>query len=254
MLKKWIPLLKVTVFTSQQNLERKEDWPSSVVCVGNKAVAQMKKGKVKKGYLTRPKKSKKKKRRRKTEEDMDSATEVAETDTDNDEPSDIHLGLLGSFGTATQNVANVADMSGSTMGIKGIFDYNILDGFGVKAQIGMDMLSVSGSAGSQEFETNINYLTIDMLIRYNMMFGSSFGIYLNGGMGIYSPMSTDLGSNAALQEDSISTTSLLILGAGVVIPLGGFQIQLGGDYLYFPPSDDVDTSVITGKLGLLFAL
>lgn len=220
---------------------------------GNQVVAQLKGGKARKGYRTRPKKGKKKKRRRKSEE-MESATEVAETDTNNDEPSDMYIGILGAFGSATQNVANVADMSGSSLGIKGVFDYNILDGFGVKAQIGMDMLTVSGTAGTQEFETSINYLTIDMLIRYNMMFGSSFGIYLNGGMGIYSPMSTDLGDNAALQEDSISTTSLLILGGGVVIPFGSMQIQLGGDYLYFPPSDDVDTSIIAGKLTLLFAL
>ena len=116
------------------------------------------------------------------------------------------------------------------------------------------MLSVSGSAGGQDFETSINYLTIDMMIRYNMMVSSSFGIYGNDGMGIYYPMSTDLGTNAALQEDSISTTSLLIVGAGVVVPFSSWQIQVGADYLFFPPSDDVETSVIAAKVGLLFAL
>lgn len=223
---------------------------------GNKAIAVLGKGKAKKGLLTRPKKSAKKKKRKKDlmEAPMEDASEVAEVDTGDDEGSDIMMGLLGAFGTATQNVTNVADMSGSTMGIKGIFDYELFSDLGVKAQIGLDQLTVSGNSGSQQFETSISYLAIDLLLRYNLMFGRSFGMYFNGGMGIYSPMTTDLGTNAALQEDSISTTSLLIFGAGFVIPFRSWQIQVGGDYLYFPPSEDVDTSVIAGKLGILFEI
>ena len=222
---------------------------------GDKAIAVIGKGKARKGYLTKAKAGKKKKRREDPiEEPMEEASEVAQTDADDDVGSGMMLGIMGAFGTATQNVANVADMSGSSMGFKGIFDYELFSGLGVKSQIGLDNVSVSGNSGSQQFETTISYLAIDLLLRYNWMIASSFGLYFNGGMGIYSPMSTDLGTNAALQEDSISTTSLLIFGAGFVIPFGSWQIQLGGDYLYFPPSEDVDTSVIAAKLGILFEL
>ena len=218
---------------------------------GRKVIAQLRKGKAKKRMLTRARKSRKKRR---DQETMEPAMEVAQADNDDNEPSDIMYGVLGAFGTATQNVKGVADMSGSSMGFKGIFDYNIIGGFGVKAQLGLDMISVSGSSASQDFATDITYLTVDMMIRYNWMFSNSFGLYGNLGMGIYSPMSTDLGTNAALEEDSISTTSVFILGAGAIVPFGSWAITGGVDYLMFPPSDEVDTNIIAAKVGVLFSL
>lgn len=90
-----------------------------------------------------------------------------------------------------------------------------------------------------------------MLLRYHLYNSSSFGFFINGGMGIYSPMSK---TSSALDPESISTTSILIFGGGVSFPLGGMNFFAGLDYFYFPPSEDVTTSVISGKLGLLFEL
>ncbi len=224
---------------------------------GNKVIAQLRKGKAAKRMRTITRKGKKKRRRQRREDpmEMENASDVAITETE--ERSDfpeMMFGLVGTYGQVTQSVTNVADMSGSLLGVKGVFDYELFDGLGVKARIGMDMLSVTGSSSGTDFQTDINYLTLDFFLRYYVMRSSSFGLFLNLGMGIYSPMSTELGDNAALQEDSISTTSLLIFGGGISIPLGSMELQLGADYYYFPPSDDVDTSAIGGKLGLLFAL
>ncbi len=219
----------------------------------DKVIAQLGKGKAGKGMLTASYKSKSP---RKTQpEATESASDVATTEGGSDEGKpNLLFGLMGSFGTATQNVANVADMSGSTMGFKGLIDYSLFDSLGVRARIGMDMLSVTGSSGTTNFETSINYLALDLLLRYNLFEMGSLGIFLNGGMGIYSPMSSELGAVQAIREDSISTTSLLIFGGGLSYSLSGtMQLFVGADYLYFPPSEDVSTSVINANLGLIFA-
>ncbi len=224
---------------------------------GNKVIGQLRKGKAASRMLTkaRNKGPRKKQRRRDDPMMMEDASEVAQTEVlERSEFPEMMFGLVGTYGQATQNVANVADMSGSLLGVKAVFDYELFSNFGVKARLGMDMLSVTGSNGGAEFQTDINYLTLDFFLRYYVIRGNSFGLFLNGGLGIYSPMSTDLGSNAALQEDSISTTSVGILGLGIAIPLGGMEIQLGADYFIFPPSDDVETSVFGAKLGLLFGI
>ena len=219
---------------------------------GRLVIAQLVKGKAKKGMLTIAQKTKKKRPRN---EPMEEATEMAETETETSEHPDMMFGILGAFGSATQNVSGVADMSGSSIGVKGIFDYELFSNLGVRARLGLDMVSVTGGT---DYTTDINYLTIDLLLRYYIYRGNSFGLFANLGMGIYSPMSTDMaggpGNVGALQEDSISTTSLLIFGGGASIPFGSWEIFVGADYLYFPPSDDVDTTVIAAKVGLLFAL
>lgn len=217
----------------------------------DKVIAQLLKGKGTKGLVTAatPTRSKKKTR----PSDVESASDVALTESPSTKTdSALQFGIMGSYGQAAQNVSGVADMSGSTMGFKGILDYSLFETLGVRARVGLDMMSVTGAAGNTNFETNINYLALDLLLRWYLMNSESFGLYLNGGMGIYSPMSTDLGTNQAIREDSISTTSLLIFGLGFSIPMGSMKLFAGVDYLYFPPSEDVKTTVISGNLGLLF--
>jgi hypothetical protein len=220
---------------------------------GNKVIAQLGKGKAAKGLISMPHSGGKKKSSPSID-DYEPASDIArdELSSGQKKKSDLRFGIMAGFGTATQNVTDVADMSGSTMAFKGLIDYTLFGGLGIRGRIGMDMFSVTGSAGSIEYQTDINYLTVDMLLRYNIVDSSSFGLFVNGGVGIYSPMSSDLGQNPAILEDSISTTSLLIVGLGASIPIGSMELFIGADYLYFPPSDDVSTSAISGKLGLLF--
>lgn len=222
---------------------------------GKKVIAQLKKGKARKGMKTKLRKTKKKKKME--EVGYEDASEVAQTET---EPSsgrpDMQYGFMGGFGSATQEVEGIANMSGSTMSFKGIFDYSLFDDLGVRARAGMEMFSVTGTNGATEYKTDLNYLTIDLLVRYYILNSSSFGLFANAGMGIYTPLSSDLGPAGAqaIKEDSISTTSLLIFGFGVSLPMGSWEIFAGADYFYYPPSDNVTTSAFGGKLGLLFEL
>jgi hypothetical protein len=223
---------------------------------GNKVIAQLRKGKAAKRMLTKPRKGRKKKRRQ-APMMMEEASEVAITEADErTEFPEMMFGLIGTYGQATQTVTNVAELSGSLLGVKAVFDYELFSGLGVQARLGMDMLSVTGTNNNVDYTTDLNYLTLDFFLRYYLMRSDSFGLFGNLGMGIYSPMSTELGpeGNPALQEDSISTTSVGIIGLGIAIPLGGMEFQLGADYYIFPPSDTVDTSVFGAKFGVLFAL
>lgn len=227
----------------------------------NMVIAQLGKGKAKKGYLTQVRGAgKKKSKKRRREEPMESAEEVAVVERDETSSrSDMMWGFLGGFGQASQNVTNVVDSSGSSMAIKGIFDYEIFSKLGVRARLGLDIFSLTGSSPTLgDFTTDLTYLTIDFLVRYHIVRSSSFGLFVNAGMGIYSPMTTDLtgGTNneGALDPDSISTTSLLIFGGGVSFPVSSWEIFIGADYHYFPPSEEVETNAIAGKIGVLFPL
>lgn len=223
---------------------------------GRNVIAQMGKGKAKKGMLTQLRKSKSRKRK-KQEPMYEEASEVADYESDyKKEGSDLLVGLMGGFGSSTQNVQGKADMAGSSIAVKGIIDYSLFEDLGVRGRFGLDMFSVAGSDGSVDYSTNINYLTVDLLLRYYLFKTSSFGMFVNGGMGIYSPMSNELTPTAtpAITAESIKTTSLLIFGLGAQIPVGGWKLFAGLDYFYFPKSENVSTQVIGGKLGVLFEL
>lgn len=221
---------------------------------GNKVIALLRKGKAKKGYGTMARKAKKRKSK---QSDYESASEVAQSDdssSSSSERPDLMFGVMGSFGSATQQVtgAVTADMTGSFMGGKFLVDYAIWGNFGVRGRIGMDMLSVSANDNGNEVQTDINYLSVDVLGRYYLM-NDAFKLFANAGFGIYSPMSETLSGNpTALDATSISTTSLLIVGLGAGFNIGSMELFFGGDYLIFPDSETVKTTAFAGKLGLLF--
>lgn len=217
---------------------------------GRNVIAQLQKGKASKGFYTSigaPKASSKSSASTSVEE----ADEVAEVETTNTKKSDLKFGLMLGYNSMTQNVSQVADMAGSSIAVKGIIDYSLFDQLGVRGRFGMDMMTVTGSADTSEYETSINYLTLDLLLRYNLMESKSFGLFVNGGLGIYSPMSSEL-TGGALDESSISTTSILILGLGASVPMGSWSLFGGLEYFYFPPSETVKTSAIGGNIGFLF--
>lgn len=222
---------------------------------GNLVIASLKKGKAKKGYKTKKRKGKKKKRMQ--ESSYEDASEVAQNENESSERPDLMFGLMGGFGSATQSVTGqfTGDMTGSLMGFKAILDYAMFGSFGVRGRLGMDMISVEGTSNTGSAATDINYLTLDLLLRWYALDSDSFKFFLNGGFGIYSPMSQDLSGTpvAALDESSISTTSIFIFGLGAGIPVGGMELFVGGDYLMFPKSDTVSTTAFAGKIGLLFA-
>ena len=222
---------------------------------GKKVIAQLKKGKAKKGYLTKFKSAGKKKAPLEDNVGYEDAEQVAQEEEIESSRPELLFGLMTGYGIANQKVTENAgsfDTSGSSIAVKGLLDYSLFEDLGVRARLGIEKFSVSGANPSnQDVTTDITYLSIDMLLRYFIVNSDSFGFFLNAGMGIYSPMSKESG---ALDPASISPTSLLMFGAGVSSPLGGMDLFLGGDYNYYPPSETVETNVITAKLGLLFEL
>ena len=223
---------------------------------GTKVLAQLKKGKAQKGFGTlaksggsAPKKA--------PQDDVgyEDAATMAQREEDSGGRPDLLFGLLGAYGSASQDVTSSTttfNTTGSSIAVKGLLDYSLFDDLGVRARVGLEMFNVSGSDNTlANVSTEITYLSIDMMLRYFIYNSSSFGVFLNAGMGIYSPMSKTSG---ALDPESISTTSILIFGGGLSLPMGGWELFAGLDYFYFPPSEDVKTSVISGKFGILFEL
>ena len=225
---------------------------------GRKALAKLSKGKAKKGYRTRVKKS-----RPKPDTNDYAATSASDNIISEDSQSgrpDMLFGILGGYGLASQTIdqgnGNTSSQSGSSIAVKGILDYSLFDAIGVRAQAGLEMFSVSGTGldvtnnnAVGTIKTDVTYLSIDVLLRWYIVKLDSMSFYFNGGVGILSPLSKE---TSALQEESISTTSILILGGGIAFPIGKMEIFVGADYYYFPPSEDVTTNVIGGKLGVLF--
>ena len=90
-----------------------------------KVIAQLKKGKARKGYMTKMKMAKKKK---KPEDDVgyEDASQVAqEEETDSGRP-ELLFGLMGGFGQATQSVTETGgsfDTSGSTAMISRVLSW-----------------------------------------------------------------------------------------------------------------------------------
>lgn len=226
---------------------------------GKNVLAIVSKGKAKKGYKTKIKKSKK---QTEVADSGDSYNEGNVVSEDNaPTKKDLLFGLLGGYGLASQSVNQGADgtsnQSGSSLAVKAIVDYSLFDEIGVRAHIGAEMFSVTGTgtnfqtATAGDIGTDITYLSIDVLLRYRFMISSSIFGYLNGGVGIWSPLSK---SSTSLDETSISTTSIFIFGGGIGLPIGSMDLFFGADYYYFPPSEDVSTSIISPKLGLIFEI
>lgn len=222
---------------------------------GRNVIAQLKKGKAAKGLYTSADGAAAPTAAAATEStesaSMEEASEVAENESANDSKSDLQFGLMFGYNSTGQDVVGIANMTGSSIAVKGILDYSLFDRLGVRGRVGMDMMSVAATAGDVTYETSINYLALDLLLRYNLVQSSSFHLFANGGLGIYSPMSSEL-TGGALKEDSISTTSILIVGLGIALPMGSWTLFGGLEYFYFPPSDTVTTSSVGGNLGILF--
>ncbi len=220
---------------------------------GKKAIATLKKGKAKKNYLTRMHGKKKKKG---TEDSMNTVDDIAVAQTDAENYSDIMVGLMGSFMMMEQNVASEVPvvMTGFPRGAKIVLDYSLTESFGLLVRAGMNLIQISGTDEKDNTsETKIDYLAMDLLGRYYFFRTKKFGAFINAGAGVYSPLSPEVsGDPPALDQDTISTTTLGIGGLGLQYSFGGWQLFASFDYFYFPPSDTVETTAFGGNLGILF--
>ena len=224
---------------------------------GRKALAKLSRGKAKKGYRTRVKKSKPKPDTNDYAATSEAGNVISE-DSQSSRP-DMLFGLLGGYGIASQDVvqtAGTSSQSGSSIAVKGLIDYSVFDDIGIRIQAGIEMFSVSGPGNLNDnastpgtLATDITYLSLDALLRWYLLDLGGMRLYISPGIGILSPLSNE---TSALKEDTISTSSIIILGGGIALPIGKMELFGGADYYIFPASENVKTSVISLKAGLLF--
>lgn len=167
-------------------------------------------------------------------------------------------GVVAGYGSAKQDVQQTAmtsSQSGSSIALKGVFDYPMFSSFGFRGMLGIEMFEVSGtgefanSPDTGDVGSDVKYLTADALMRWHVYKTKSMSFYLAGGMGILFPFSK---SSTAIIEDSIDSLVIGEFGGGVDIGFKSFVVPFDISYYYFPTGEDVKTNIISIKTGILW--
>jgi hypothetical protein len=156
-------------------------------------------------------------------------------------------GVIG-YGSTSQTVAvtkggvsETIAMTGSSISLKGFADLPISENFGV----------AGSSPNLGAVETKIMYLSADVLMRYLFLEGK-FRPFPLLGMGLHYPLSK---SSGVLDVQRISATTIFFLGGGFNYTLNEtMYLHATLEYGLFPPSNDVKTSLIAGRIGVGFNL
>lgn len=152
--------------------------------------------------------------------------------------------LRNSSGVSLGNV----DLSGSGFNLKGLFDYPLFAPIWFRAMAGVEQFVAGGTNNSNcgaECTIDITYLTADFWGRF--VFGSKHRWWLGAGFDLLFPLSK---SSTALDESSITNTSILAVGGGVDFVLqSGSYIPLQIEYGMYPESDQVEASAIMVRVG-----
>ena len=160
-------------------------------------------------------------------------------------------GLLG-IGMDSQSVTisnpttQTVAMSGMGYNLRVFGDMPFTDQLGGIARVGIEQMNLSGSGGAS---TTITYLSGDVLARFDIMQGT-FVPFVAAGISLNMPVA---------QSSSVLGT----IASVMTFPIdGGIRYSLDSDmyiialaeYLYFPASSNVTTSIIAirGGLGMRF--
>lgn len=149
-----------------------------------------------------------------------------------------------------------ASLSGTSFSAKGLFDYNIFDQVWFRGMGGMEGFNASGPSNcgdapnfNQACNAEIMYLAIDLWGRY-LFSMKDFRPWVGGGFSLLFPMTKKA---TALEEGSITNTSVMALGAGFdwfVSPT--LYIPFSVEYGLLPESDDVSANLIAIRVGVGF--
>jgi hypothetical protein len=222
---------------------------------GRKAIGLLKKGKADKGYTTTFKAAGKKPKA----PSVVVEDESAEEDDSSSQYPRPRMGVLAGYGMASQEVdqgsLGISSQSGSSIALRGLYDYPLFQSVYFRGMVGAEAFSVSGDGRPlsnlsvvTSTGTDITYLTMDALFHWSFSKSKSSSFYLIGGLGILYPMSK---SSDIIIEDSIDSLAIGEFGGGMEFHLNGYTLPFEVAYYYFP-SGDVTTNVISLKLGLLF--
>lgn len=222
---------------------------------GLKAIAQLKKGKAGKGFGTVFRSASKPGG---SLADSSEETSSSSSSSGGYNRMQSHWGAMFGYGVASQDVDqgnSVSAQTGSSMAIKGAYDYPLLSSVAFRALAGFELFSVSGmgeplnSTAQATVGTDITYLSLDGLIKWTFIDGKSFGFYVLGGVGFLYPMTK---SSDVIVEDSIESLAVAEFGGGFEYKWGKWVVPVDVTYYYFPSGEDVTTGLISIKVGLLF--
>jgi len=170
------------------------------------------------------------------------------------------IGVLVGFAQSSASVtlasnSNTVDLSGSGFSVKGLYDYTLLEWLDFRFLGGLEQFNVggasnSGCTGAGECNAEISYLSLDFWGRIPFDMGH-LRPWAGAGFSLMFPLSK---SSTALDQSSITNTSVLALGGGVDWLLGdGRYIPLQIEYGRYPTSDQVKASWINVRVGYAWA-
>lgn len=152
------------------------------------------------------------------------------------------------------NREETANMSGTSFGLAGFYDYSFSPNLQVRGIAGYDMYNVAStitingcdSRSSKNCNVKINYLSFYGNLKYNFTL-SNLRFFVMAGTGFMYAISK---SSTALKASDITLTQLFTVGGGMDYKLNSKSfIPVSIEYGLFPPSEDVKASSIILRLG-----
>lgn len=173
----------------------------------------------------------------------------------------MHLGIIAGASSTNADVQlpngnpEVA-LSGTGFSLKGLMDYSLFPWLGFRGLAGLEQFAIGGANNTGtggcggECTAEINYLTFDFWARY-LVAEQAPRLWFGAGFSLMFPISKD---STALDEESITNTSLISVGAGYDFKMSEtthMPIQL--EYNMYPSSEDVTASSIAARIGYSFS-
>lgn len=152
----------------------------------------------------------------------------------------------------TNQFLETVSLSGSGFSGKGMFDYELFQQVWFRGTLGAEMFNASGNArcGTNNAETcdvKFVYLTFDFIGRY-VFSQSNFRPWAGGGVSLLFPASK---STSALDESSVTTTSVFVVAGGADFFLSPtMYIPIQVEYGMLPKSDEVEANWIAVRVGV----
>lgn len=220
----------------------------------SRAIGKLMKGKAKPGYtlLVRKKKSKTAKKGKKKRGKRGKKSRASEQKT-----ASMYWGGMLGFAQNTMSVkfpndAGTADLSGSGMSAKGLFDFALFSSLWFRGLVGAETFDVKGTAtqascnSSTDCKVTLTYLTADLWGRFIFSKGS-FRPWGGAGFLLLFPMTKDV---TALDEKSVTNTSNFALGLGFDWYIGKSSfIPFQVEYDLYPSSEQVTANSIAVRIG-----
>lgn len=199
---------------------------------GTKAMANILKGRAEKG----------------DEVLFDIGTSAASSSGSGSRKGKMSIGALLGYGMDAQTVKSsngTANLKGSGLSFKGFFDYRILKSVSARLEVGMEQFKASTDINGTKPKTEINFLEVNLTGNFYIV-DSATKFYVGGGVSLLSPM-----SQSVTAVEPVSTTTAFNGKVGASFAIGKkYFIPMQFDYLYFPPSATVTTSIMAGRIGI----